>query len=62
MDVQHLINAEQEEPKSPDQEERVDESVEYWEGTVELTETVTVLPLSVRIARCRVSDVMARQV
>ena len=54
MDVQRLINAEQEEPKSLDQEERVDESVEYWEGTVELAETVTVPPLSVRIARCRV--------
>jgi hypothetical protein len=25
-----------------------------WEGTVELTETVTVPPLSVRIARCQV--------
>ena len=32
----------------------MDESVEYWEGTVELAETVTVPPLSVRICRCRV--------
>ena len=31
-----------------------DESVEDWEGTVELAETVTVPPLSVRTARCRV--------
>ena len=54
MVVQRLINAEHEETQSPDQEERDDESVEYWEGTVELAETVTVPPLSVRIARCRV--------
>ena len=30
------------------------EPVGDWEGTVELAETVTVHPLSVRIARCRV--------
>jgi len=52
--VQRLINAERKGTQSPDQEERDDESVEYWEGTVELAETVTVPPLSVRIARCRV--------
>ena len=46
-EVQRLINAERKEPKSPDQEEREDESVGDWEGTVELAETVTVHPLCV---------------
>jgi hypothetical protein len=36
------------------QEEGSDECVEDWVGTVELAGTVTVPPLSVRIARCRV--------
>jgi len=53
-DVRRLINAEQTEPLSPDQEERGVGFVGDWEGTVELAETVTVPPLSVRIARCRV--------
>ena len=34
--------------------EGIDECVEDWVGTVELAGTVTVPPLSVRIARCRV--------
>ena len=45
-DVGHLINAEQTEPLSPDQEERGVGFVGDWEGTVELAETVTVPPLS----------------
>jgi hypothetical protein len=36
------------------QEERSDGAVEDWVGTVEVAGTVTVSPLSVRIARCRV--------
>ena len=52
-EVQRLINAGRTDSLSPDQEEE-GESVGDWEGTVELAETVTVPPLSVRIARCRV--------
>ena len=52
--VRRLINAEQTESLSPDQEEKEAGFVGGWEGTVELAETVTVSPLSVRIARCRV--------
>ena len=50
--VQRLINAGREESSSLDPEEKV-ESVGDWEGTVELAETVTVPPFSVRIARGR---------
>jgi len=53
-EVQHLITAGQTESLCLDQEERGAELVGDWEGTVELAETVTVPPLSVRIARCRV--------
>jgi hypothetical protein len=52
LEVQRLISAEQTNSLSHDQEE--DESVEDWEGTIELVETVTLPPLSGRIARCRV--------
>ena len=61
--VRRLINAEQTGPLSPDQEEKGVGLVEDWEGTVELAETVTVPPLSVRIARCcviRRSDSMVK--
>jgi hypothetical protein len=51
-DVQRLINAGQMNSLSHDREE--DESVEDWEGTVELAGTVTLPPLSGRTARCRV--------
>jgi hypothetical protein len=53
-EVQRLINAGQTESLCPDQEEKGDDSVEDWEGTVHLAEAVTVPPMSVRIARCRV--------
>ena len=52
--VRRLINAGSEESSSLDPEETRSEPVGDWEGTVELAETVTVPPLSVRIARCRV--------
>jgi len=52
--VQRLINAGREESSSLDLEEEKVESVGDWEGTVELAETVTVPPFSVRIARGRV--------
>jgi hypothetical protein len=51
--VQRLINAELGGPPNLGSEEENGEPVD-WEGTVELAETVTVPPLSVRIARCRV--------
>ena len=54
LTVQRLINAELGGSPHPDSEEKNSEPVEDWEGTVELAETVTVPPLSVRIARCRV--------
>ena len=53
-EVQRLINAGQMESLCLDQEEWEVESVEDWEGTVELAETVTVTLFSVRIARSRV--------
>jgi len=53
-EVQRLITAGQMESLCLDQEEGGAEPVEDWEGTVELAETLTVPPLSVRIARCRV--------
>ena len=53
-EFQRLINAGQTGSLCLGQEEREDEPVEDWEGTVELAETVTVPPISVRIARCRV--------
>ena len=52
--VRRLITAEPEETSDLDQEEGEDEPVWDWESTVGLAETVTVPPLSVRIARCRV--------
>jgi hypothetical protein len=52
--AQRLINAELEGSLSLDKEKTGSESVGDWVGTVELTETVMVPPLSVRIARCRV--------
>ena len=56
--VQRLTTGGPEEISSLDQEEsepvKDSEPVGDWEGTVELAETVTVPPLSVRIARCRV--------
>ena len=52
--VQRLINAEAEQTSRRGPEEGESRSVEDWEGTVELAETVTIPPLSVRIARCRV--------
>jgi hypothetical protein len=53
--VQRLITAGRKGPLYHDLEEKeVDEPGEDWEGTVELAETVTLPPLSVRIARCRV--------
>ena len=52
--VRRLINAGSEESFSLVPEEIEHESVGDWEGTVELAETVTVPPLSVRIARRRV--------
>ena len=51
FEVQRLINAGQTGSLCPDQEEEGDESVGDWEGTVELTETVALPPLSGRIAR-----------
>jgi hypothetical protein len=53
-EVWRLINAGLGESSGRDLEEGQDEPVGDWEGTVELAETVTVPPLSVRIARCRV--------
>ena len=53
-ELQRPINAGQTGSLCPDQEEEGDESVGDWEGTVELAETVTLSPLSGRIARCRV--------
>ena len=52
-EVQRLINAGQTGSLCPDQE-KGDESVGDWEGTAEFAETVTLPPLSGRIARCRV--------
>ena len=59
--VQRLINGESEQTSRCGQEEGKDESEEDWEGSVELAEAVTVPPLSVRIARCRVVRLMTRQ-
>jgi hypothetical protein len=53
-EVQRLINAGRTESLCLYQEEEGDEPVRNWEGIIELAETVTVLPLSGRIARCRV--------
>jgi len=53
-EVRRLANAGQTRSLCPGQEEKEDESVDDWEGTAELAEAVTVPPLSVRIARCRV--------
>ena len=53
-EVQRLINVGQTESLCPDQEEKGDEPVGDWEGTVQLAEAVTLLPISVRIARSRV--------
>jgi len=53
-EFQRLINAEQTESLCLDREEGEAESVGDWDGTVELAETVTVPPFSVRIARRRV--------
>ena len=53
-EIRRLTNAGLGESSDLDLEEGQDESVGDWEGTVELAETVTVPPLSVRIARCRV--------
>ena len=53
-EVRRLANAGQTRSLCPGQEEKEDESVGDWEGTVELAEAVTVPPLSVRTARCRV--------
>ena len=53
-EVQRLITAGQTGPLCADRKEGESEPVGDWEGTVELAETVTVPPLSVRIARCRV--------
>jgi hypothetical protein len=52
--VRRLITAEPEGTSNLDQEEGEIEPVWDWEGTVELSEAVTVPALSVRIARCRV--------
>jgi hypothetical protein len=52
--VQRLINAESRGSPDLGSEEGNSEPVGDWEVTVELAETVTVTPLSVRIARCRV--------
>jgi len=52
--IRHLITVGSEGSSSLDPEEMEGEPVEDWEGTVELAETVTVPPLSMRIARCRV--------
>jgi hypothetical protein len=52
--VRRLINAELGGPPCLGLEDESNEPVADWEGTVELAETVTVPPLSVRIARCRV--------
>ena len=52
--VRRLASAGSGEPFNLDQEEGESEPVGDWEGTVELAETVTVPPLSVRIAWCRV--------
>jgi len=52
--VRRLITAGSEGSLSLDQEERENGPVGDWEGTEELAEAVTIPPLSVRIARCRV--------
>jgi hypothetical protein len=52
--VWRLINAKLKGLPNSGREEEGHEPVKDWEGTVELAETVTVPPLSVRIARCRV--------
>jgi hypothetical protein len=52
--VRRLINAELGGPPCLGPEDESSEPVADWEGTVELAETVTVPPLSVRIARCGV--------
>jgi hypothetical protein len=49
-----LANEDREGLESCSREEGNDEAVEDWVGTVELTGTVTVPPLSVRIAQARV--------
>jgi len=49
-----LITAGQKEPLDRERDEGGVELVGDWEGTVELAEAVTVPPLSVSIARCRV--------
>jgi hypothetical protein len=51
---QRLANECTERLRIRSQEEGDDGAVEDWVGTVELAGTVTVSPLSVRIARCRV--------
>jgi hypothetical protein len=53
-ETRRLITDGQTEPLDRDREERGVELVGDWEGTVELAGAVTVPPLSVRIARCRV--------
>ena len=53
-ETQHLITAVQTGPMSPDREERRAELVGNLQCTVELAEVVTLLPLSVRLAQCRV--------
>jgi hypothetical protein len=52
--VRRLANAEQERSRGLGREEEEDGFVGDWKGTVELAGTVTVSPLSARIARCRV--------
>jgi len=52
--VRRLINDGPEGSSSPGAEETESEPVGDWEGTLELAEAVTVPPLSVRIAWCRV--------
>jgi hypothetical protein len=51
---QRLANEDKERLEIHGREGESDEAVEEWVGTVELAETVTVPPLSVRIARCRI--------
>ena len=53
-EVQRLIKAEQTESLCLDQEDGEAESVGDYDGNVELAETVTVPPFSVRIVRCRI--------
>jgi hypothetical protein len=53
-EVQRLITAGQTRPVCDDRKEGEFGPVGDWQGTVELAETVTVPPLSVRIARFRV--------